>query len=92
MPLIPGVPFPMFTVLVEVSGMLWVPGITSAPPIKSCSVYVPVLDAHIYCIMPGYILRCKFFSMLTVPAKVQKIMGADCSAFNVCSWWCDGDI
>ena len=89
-PLIPGVPFPMFTVFVEVSGMLWVPGITSAPPIKSCSVYVPVLDAHIYCIMPGYILRCNFFSMLTGPAKVQKIMGADCSAFNVCSWWCDG--
>ena len=28
--------------------------------------------------------------MLTGPAKVQKIMGADCSAFNVCSWWCDG--
>ena len=51
----------MFTVLVEVSRMLWVPGITSAPPIKLCSVYVPVLDAHIYCIMPGYILRCNFF-------------------------------
>jgi hypothetical protein len=32
----------------------------------------------------------QMFSMLTVPAKVQKNMGADCSAFNFCSWWCDG--
>ena len=90
MPLIPGVSFRMFTVLVEVSRMLWVPGITSAPPIKLCSVYVPVLDAHIYCIMPGCSLRCNLISMLTAPGKVQKIMGADCSVFNFCSWWCDG--
>lgn len=35
-------------------------------------------------------LRCKKFSMLTAPAKVQKNMGADCCAFDFCSWWCDG--